>query len=119
MLEVAGVVRGIERLCLHLFLRHGGSPNIKYNIRAVGKPSAGFLEVLVQGVHHEVDGAAVGIADEATEGVATDVVGETGVMVVVEWAETLVTCDAKAKALGNEFYGEGAEFFYFVFFHNL
>ena len=73
----------------------------------VGKPSAGVGERFAEVAHYEVDGAAVGIADETAESVAADVVGETGVVVVVERAEALVTCDAKAKALGNGFYGEG------------
>ena len=84
-----------------------------------GKPSTGLGERFVKVTHHEVDGAAVGIADEATEGVAPTVVGETGVMVVVERAEALVACDAEAKTLGNGFYWEGAETLYFVFVHNL
>ena len=86
---------------------------------AVGEPSAGIGERFAEVAHHEVDSAAVGIADEATVGVATDVVGEAGVVVVVERAETLVTCDAKAKALGNGFYGKGTETGDFVFVHNL
>ena len=71
-----------------------------------GKPSTGLEERFAEVTHHEVDGAAVGIADEAAEGVAATIVGEAGVMVVVERAEALVACDAEAKALGNGFYGE-------------
>ena len=83
----------------------------------VGKPSAGFGERLAEVAHHEVDGAAAGIADEAAEGVAPAVEGEAGVMVVVERAEALVASDAEAKTLGYGFYGERAATLYFIFVH--
>ena len=53
---------------------------------SVSKPSAGFGEGFAEVAHDEVDGATVGIADEASKGVATRVVGEAGMVVVVKGA---------------------------------
>ena len=77
--------------------------------RAVGKPPAGLGERLAQEAHDQVDGAAVGIAHEAAEGATARAEGEAGMVVVVEWAETLVACDVQAKTLGYGFYGERAK----------
>ena len=60
-------------------------------------------------VHDEVDGAAVGVADEAAVGVFTEVEGEGGVMVVVEGAEGFVGSDVEAEAGGDFLDGEGSE----------
>jgi hypothetical protein len=68
---------------------------------AVGEPLAGFFEVFVEEVHNEVDGAAVGVADEAAVGVAAGVEGEGGVMVGVEGAEGFVESDFEAEAGGD------------------
>ena len=76
---------------------------------ASGEPLAGVEEVLVEEAHDEVDGAAVGVADEAAEGVAAAMEGEGGVAVVVEGAEGLVVDDLEAEALGDFLDGEGAE----------
>lgn len=43
---------------------------------AVGEVEAGLVEVFVEEVAYEVDGVAVGVADEAAVGVAAWVEGE-------------------------------------------
>ena len=56
------------------------------DVGGVSKPSAGIGKGLVQSIHHEVDGAAMCVAGEASVGVATGVECQTGVVVVVEGA---------------------------------
>ena len=73
---------------------------------AVGEPLAGFGEGFVEEVHDEVDGAAVGVADEAAVGVFSHVEGEGGVMVGVEGAEGFVGSDVEAEAGGDFFDGD-------------
>ena len=69
MLEVAGVARGIEGLGRMLRLRLVFGQD---DVVLVGQPTAGFGEGLVEIAHRQVDGASVGSADEAAEGVAAD-----------------------------------------------
>ena len=70
---------------------------------------AGFFEVFVEEVHDEVDGAAVGVADEAAVGVASGVEGEGWVVVGVEGAEGFVAADFEAETGDDVFDGEVAE----------
>ena len=74
-----------------------------------GEPAAGFFEVVVEVAHHEVDGAAVVVADEAPVGVLPWVEGKTGVVVVVEGAERLVAEDLEPEAFRDPLDGEVAE----------
>ena len=53
---------------------------------SVSEPSAGFGEGFAEVAHNEVDGATVGIAGEASKGVAARVVGGAGMVVVVNGA---------------------------------
>ena len=57
-----------------------------YYVGGISQPSTSVWKGLVQSVHHEVDGAAMCVAGEASVGVATGVECQTGVMVVVEGA---------------------------------
>ena len=57
-----------------------------YYVGGISQPSAGIGKGLVQSVHHEVDGAAMCVAGEASVGVLAHVVRHAGVMVVVERA---------------------------------
>ena len=75
---------------------------------AVGEVEAGFFEVFVEEVHNEVDGAAVGVADEATVGVAAGVEGEGWVVVGMEGAEGFVAADFEAETGGDVFDGDFA-----------
>jgi len=43
------------------------------------QPSAGLLKIFIQIFHHQVDGAAMSPADEATEGVLAHLERERGV----------------------------------------
>ena len=63
----------------------------------------------MQSVHHEVDGAAMCVAGEASVGVATGVECQTGVVVVVKGTEALVTGYAQAEALSHSLDGERAK----------
>ena len=56
----------------------------------VCEPLAGFLEVLAKYLHGKVDGAAMGIAHKALEGVLAYLEREAGMLVVVEGAEGFV-----------------------------
>ena len=76
---------------------------------AVGEVEAGLLEVFVEEVADEVDGVAVGVADEAAVGVFPYVERQTGVVVIVEGAEGLVVGDVESEARGEVFDGNGAE----------
>ena len=55
-----------------------------YYVGGISQPSAGIGKGLVQSIHHEVDGAAMCVAGEASVGVATGVECQTGVVVVVK-----------------------------------
>ena len=87
--EEAGVAGGVEGLGVtYSFPPLGDSPYVRGRAAdagggetaghsgAVGEPGAGFGEGFVEEVHDEVDGAAVGVADEAAVGVAAGVEGE-------------------------------------------
>ena len=74
------------------------------------QPPAGFLEILSQDLHSEVDDASVSIADEALEGVAAGVEAEAGVAVFVEGAEGLVLLYLHAQLVGYSLDGEVSEF---------
>ena len=76
---------------------------------AVGEVEAGLLEVFVEEVADEVDGVAVGVADEAAVGVFPHVERQTGVVVVVEGAEGFVVAHVEAETRGEVFDGDGAE----------
>ena len=75
---------------------------------SVSEPSAGFGKGFAEVAHNEVDGATVCIADEASKGVATRVVGEAGMVVVVKGAQALVACHMESEALGNLLNRDGA-----------
>ena len=107
MLEVAQVARDVERARGLLFFAFG-LPLLKNDVGAVGKPLAGFGEGLAEVAHHEVYGASVGSADEAAEGVASAVVGEAGMVVVVEGAEALVAVYVEPEPFGYALNGERA-----------
>lgn len=77
-------------------------------VGAVGEPRAGFGEGFVEEVHDEVDGAAVGVADEAAVAVPSHVEGEWGVVVGVEGAEGFVGSDVEAQAGRDLLDGEGS-----------
>ena len=116
VLKVAQVARGVERPRIHGRLG-GGLPLREHVARAVGKPPAGLGERLAQEAHDQVDGAAVGIAHEAAEGTTAHAVGQAGMVVVVEGAQTLVARDVQPQALGHVLDGERAQAVYFVLFH--
>ena len=88
-----------------------------YYVGGISQPSAGIGKGLVQSVHHEVDGAAVCVACEASVGVGARVERQAGVVVVVEGAEALVPRDVQSDALGHSLYGELAEPGYFEMVH--
>lgn len=76
------------------------------DVGVVGQPLAGFDEAEVEVVHHQVDGAAVGVAHVAFVGVAAHVEVEAGVAVVVEGTESHVARGTQAKPLSNSLDGE-------------
>ena len=84
----------------------------------VGEPGAGLAEVLVECLHNEVDGAAVGVADEATVGVASGVEGEGGVVVVVEGTEGFVSDDLESQPFRDLLDGEVAKWLKVELIHN-
>ena len=81
------------------------------------EPSAGVEEVLAQQSHRQVDGAAVGIAGEASERVPARGERQRGMMVVVEWAEAFVPDHPESESLGDPLDGEVAELLKFILFH--
>ena len=81
---------------------------------AVGEPPAGVAEVEAEGPHHEVYGAAAGVAYEAPEGVSADVEREAGMAVAVEGAEGLVGVYLEPEALRHLLYRKEAEPLEFV-----
>ena len=60
-------------------------------------------------IHHQIDGAAVGIAHKALVAVAAHVEVEAGVTVVVEGTEGHVARGTEAKPLGHSLNGERPE----------
>lgn len=76
---------------------------------AVGEVEAGLVEVFVEEVADEVDGVAVGVADEAAVGVLPYVKGEGWVTVVVEGAEGFVVAHVESQALRDPLDGDIAE----------
>ena len=109
VLEEGGVAGGVEGS-----LTPGPSPwgegcGMLGFAGAVGEVEAGLLEVFVEEVADEVDGVAVGVADEAAVGVLPYVERQTSVVVVVEGAECFVVAHVEAEARGEVFDGDGAE----------
>ena len=86
---------------------------------AVGEVEAGLLEVFVEEVADEVDGVAVGVADEAAVGVFPYVERQTGVVVVVEGAEGFVVAHVEAEARGEVFDGDGAKLLDLIIVHGV
>ena len=85
---------------------------------AVGEVEAGLLEVFVEEVADEVDGVAVGVADEAAVGVLPYVERQTSVVVVVEGAEGFVSRDLEPQPLRDLLDGEIAKQLNILSFHN-
>ena len=81
------------------------------------QPSTSLPEVFVEALHHQVDGAAVGAADEAAVAVAADRERQAGVVVVVERAETEVSCNLESKSLRDPLDGEVAKLLKIRFIH--
>ena len=84
--EEGGVAGGVEREPLPGPSPWGERCGMLGFAGAVGEVEAGLLEVFVEEVADEVDGVAVGVADEAAVGVLPYVERQTGVVVVVEGA---------------------------------
>ena len=116
-LEEGLVACGVECGRLALGGLRGGFPLGEDDVVAVGEPSAGVGERFAEVSHHEVDGAAVCVACEASVGVGARVEREAGMVVVVEGAEALVPRDVQSDALGHSLYGELAEPGYFEMVH--
>ena len=70
------------------------------------QPSAGFLKILIQIFHHQVDGAAMSPADEAAEGVLAHLERERGVYQLFTFLK-----------LRNVLDGKVAELLQFILFH--
>ena len=81
------------------------------DVAVVGQPLAGFDEAEVEVVHHQVDGAAVGIAHKTLVAVLGHIEVEAGVTVVVEGTEGHVARGTEAKPLSNSLYGQSPNFF--------
>lgn len=107
-LEVAGISAGVETVG---FLLHGLRVGIlaEDDVGVAGQPAASVHKVLFQVLHHEVDGAAVGVADETFVRVAAHVEVEAGVTVVVKRAERHVACGLKAEPHGHSLNRKGFE----------
>lgn len=118
VLEEPPVSRGIEgalAFSLRLWRRF---PLREDDAVGVGKPLARLREVEPEVSHHEVDGShALLHAHKASAGVASGVVDEAGVMIVVERAEALVPRHAQSYSLGDPLNGQVAELLNFIFFH--
>jgi hypothetical protein len=79
------------------------------DVAVVGQPLAGVLEAKMKVVHHQIYGAAVGIAHVAFVGVLAHVEVEAGMAVVVKRAKGHVTRGPEAKPLSNSLDGECSE----------
>ena len=69
------------------------------DVGVVGQPLAGFDEAEVEVVHHQVDGATVGIADVTLVRVLAHVEVEAGVTVVVEGTKRFVVTNSQPKSI--------------------
>ena len=65
----------------------------------VGQPPAGIQERLIQIPHHQVDRSARRAAYKAAVGVPAHLERHRGMVVVVEWAQTLVPLYLESKSL--------------------
>ena len=70
---------------------------------------AGFFKILVEVVHDEVDGAAVGVADEAPIGVLPHVKRQACVVVVVKRTQSLMPAHLEPQPFRDLLDGEVAE----------
>ena len=94
-LEIALVARSIKPVG---FLLHGLRVGIlgEDDVGIVCQPLAGVHKRELQVVHHQVNGAAVGIAHIALVGVAAHIEVEAGMPVVVEGAKRLMSRRAQS-----------------------
>ena len=85
----------------------------------VCQPFAGLTEAEIKMPHHEVDGAARGSADEASEGVLAHAERERGMMVVMKRAECLMPRDLHPHPFRDPLNREVAEPLNILSFHIL
>ncbi len=78
-------------------------------LEGASQPLASRLEVLVQYVHDEIDGAAMGATDEAVVDILGPIVGERWYTVVMKRTERLMTADMDGESLGDLLDGEIAK----------
>ena len=117
-LEIAGIAAGIEAVG---FLLHGLRVGIlgEDDVGIICQPAAGFHKAQVKVVHHQVNGAAMGIAHIALVGVLAHIEVQAGMPVVVEGAKRHVTGHGEAKPLSNSLNGECSELFKIKFIYHL
>lgn len=119
MFKMACVACCVEGLGWHVGRRRLRFVLFYYYVCGVCQPSASIGKVLAQTIHHEVDSATVCVASEAAVGVGTNVECQTGVMVVVERTEALVTRDAESEAFSNCLNGQLTELLYGFLIHDV
>jgi hypothetical protein len=88
----------VLRLRLRTILR-------EYDTILVGKPMTRLEESLVEHPHGQRYRVAMRPTDEATEGVAPRAERQTGMMVLMERAQTFVAHDAQTESLGDPLNG--------------
>ena len=116
-LEEAGIAQGVKRL-----QRRDGRRRLRlvffhYYVGGISQPTASVWKVLVQMTHHEVDGAAMCVAGEATVSVTSHVECQAGMMVVMEGAEALVPRHTQPQPLRHPLHGQLAELLYSFSIH--
>ena len=114
MLEVARIARGVEGFGRLRFARFVFRQD---DVMFVCEPAASLEEVFAEVFHGEVDGAAAFPAAPAAEGVAADGEREAWLVVVVEWAEALVSADVEPEPLRDPLDWEVAKLLKFEFIH--
>ena len=76
------------------------------------EPIAGIHKRFVEVLHHEVYHSAMGVADEALVAVLATMKGQGWMLVSMERAEGLVTCNAQAQRLSDLLDWQGLQLLY-------
>ena len=117
MLEEAGVAGGVESGDLATKLGCRLRTLLNQNIVRIGEPTAGIEEILVQTMHHQVDGATRGTTREAAIRISSYAERQACVMVVVKRAKALVLRNLEPKSLCDPLDREVAELLKFLLVH--
>ena len=89
------------------------------DVRVICQPLAGVHKRELQVVHHQVNGAAMGIANVTLVGVLAHIEVQAGMPVVVERAKRRMSVDREAKPLSNSLDGECSELFKIKFIYHM